>query len=260
MCNKTNKSNLQIRMLKFLILANMFLFVYLPSTATAYSTSFDFGPVAVGTVSTTTVTLHNEEKDPVAVTRTDFLNDGCSDFSFVYRSELKLIPAGGTLEIDVSFSPSAAIECSNVLGIWTGSPFAHTVALSGTGVQPRASAEDKIQEILDYLDAHLKGKGPGKSAENRFNTLHSMLETAAVLIKNGQTEAALNKLSAIYDKADDFAKPVDFIDEGSTTARIYSSNTLAQLIQELMILLESEAVRTAKGSASKQTSSIQKYR
>lgn len=249
MYNKIKKPNVLNR-IRFLALMSLCFLMYLPAMATAYSTSFDFGPVAVGATSTATVTIHNEESDDVVVTNTRFLYDNCSDFTFAYRSELKLIPAGGTLEIDVNYSPSAAGECSNVLGIWAGSPSANIVNLSGTGVISRALPEDKIREILEYLDTYLEGKGPGRSAENRFNALRGMIETAAVHIKKGQIEAALNELSAICKKVDGFSKPLDIVEEGPTD-RTYSSNTLAGLIKDLMTLLESEAKQTGKQVGSK---------
>jgi len=254
MCNKRNKPITSNRKLKFLILTTLCFLMYLPSTATAYSTSFDFGPVALGATSTTTVTIHNEGNDAVEVTGVGFVAQRCPYFSIVFLTESKQIPAGEALQIDVNYSPSAVGECSNELRIWTDdSPVPHTVALSGTGVETRASVEDKIQEIFEYLDTHIKGKGPGKSAENRFNALRNMIEAAAVHIKNGQTEAALHKLSAIYNKVDGFSKPMDFIDE-RPAYRMYSSNTLAGLIKDLMTLLESDATWTGKRAKSKETS------
>ena len=254
MCNKINKPIISNRMLKFLILTMLCFLMCLPSTATAYSTSFDFGPVAVGATSTTTVTIYNEGKEEVEVTGIGFAAERCPYFSFVFRTESRRIPAGETLQIDVNYSPSAAGECSNQIRIWTDdSPVPHTVDLSGTGMAARASVEDKVQQILEYLDTHMKGKGSGKSAENRFNALRNMIETAAEHIKNGQTQAALHKLSAIYKKVDGFSKPMDFIDEGPAY-RMYSSNTLAGLIKDLMTLLESDAIRTGKRAQSKETS------
>jgi len=102
----------------------------------------------------------------------------------------------------------------------------------------------------------MKSKGPGSSAENRFNALRKMIQAAARHIKNGQTEVAWHKLSEIYKKADGFSKPMDFIDEGPTqgpTKRIYSTKTLAGLIEDLMTLLESDAIKTGRLAKSKAT-------
>ena len=226
--------------------------MHMPITAAAYSTSFDFGAVAIGAKSTTTVSIHNEETDAVLVTGLGFSANGCSDFSIARLPELMLIPAGENLEIDVDYSPSALGECSNVLRIWAGSPVPHTVAFSGTGIMSRALLDDKIQEILAVVDTQLKGAGPGNSADHRFNALRNSIELTAALIKNGQTEAALHKLSEIYEKADDFSKPKDFMDEGSTQ-RLSSTNPLAGMIKELMILLESDDAKTKKLAKSKAT-------
>ena len=253
MCNKKNISIASNRTLKFLLLTKLCFLMFLPSAAIAYSTSFDFGSVALGATSTATVTIHNETMDEVWVTGAEFLSDLCSDFSFAYRDPLVLIPAGGTFEIDVIYTPSKAGECSNDLRIWTNTPFlCHLVTLSGTGIMIGATAEDKIQEILDYLDTHMKGKGPGKSADNRLNALRSMIQAVAAHIKKGRTEAALNQLSEVYKKVDVFSEPIDFIDK-EQAQRVSSSNTLAGLIQDLMKLLESDAMRTGKCAESKGT-------
>jgi hypothetical protein len=252
MCNKKNKPILSNRIRIFLGIISFCFLMYLQPAADAYSTSFDFGPVAVGATSTTTVTVYNEEAEAVEVTGIAFAPEGCSYFSVVLRNDSMLIPGGGTLGIDVNFSPNEVGECSNLLRIWAGSPIPHTVAFSGTGVVNRTLLEDKIQEILKYLDTHMKGKGPGNSAENRLNALRNMIEASAVLIKNGQNEAAWHKLSEIYQQADDFSDSMDFIDEGSTE-RIYSENTLAGLIKDLMTLLESDLIKTKKLARSKAT-------
>ena len=256
MYNKINIPIISKQMLKFFVLMNLCFFMVLPTAADAYSTSFDFGPVPVGATHTTTVTIHNEESEGVVVTGISFLPDGCPDFSIVSGTELMLIAAGETLEVDVNYSPAEIGECSNVLRIWAGSPIPSTVAFSGTGVGSRALLENKIQEILEYLDTRMQGRGTGKSAENRFGALRKMIETAAGDIKNGQTQAAWHKLSEIYKKADDFSEPVNFTDRGPTegpTKTMYSTNTLAGLIKELMSLLESDARKSGKLARSKAT-------
>jgi len=255
MCNKIKKRIISNRMIKLLALMNLCFLMHIPGTADAYSTSFDFGAVAIGAARTTTVSIHNEEKDAVVVTGIGFSANGCSDFSIARLPELMLIPANESLEIDVNYSPSAIGECTNVLRIWAGSPVPHTVAFSGTGVMSRALLEDKIQEILAYVDTHLKGAGPGNSAEHRFDALRNSIELTAALIKNGQTEAALHKLSEINKKADGFLTPMDFMDEGSTQ-RLSSTNTLATLaglIKDLMTLLESDVIKREKLAKSKAT-------
>lgn len=231
---------------------NLFFLMHIPFAADAYSTSFDFGAVAIGATSTTTVSIYNEESDPVVVTGIGFSATGCSDFSIALLSELMLIPAGEDLEIDVNYSPSAVGECSNILQIWTGSPFPHTVAFSGSGVMSQAPLEVKIEEILAYFDAHMKGAGPGNSADNRFNAMRNSIELTAALIKNGQSEAAWHKLSEISKNADGFSKPMDFTEEGSAQ-RLYSTNTLTELIKDLMTLLEADVVKTGKRAESKAT-------
>jgi hypothetical protein len=252
MCNKIKKRIISNRMLKFIAIMSLGFLMLIPPTAGAYSTSFDFGEVAIGAKSTTTVSIHNEEKDAVVVTGLGFSANGCSDFSIVRLPELMLIPAGENLEIDVDYFPSDVGECSNVLRIWTGTPIPHTVAFYGTGIMSQALFEDKIQEILAYVDTHLTGAGPGNSADHRLDALRNSIELTAALIKNGQTEAALHKLSEIYEKADDFSKPKDFMDEGSTQ-RLSSTGTLAGMIKDLMILLESDAAKTKKLAKSKAT-------
>jgi len=248
-------------MFKWLVLTSFCFLTYLQANAAAYSTSFAFGQVAVGSTGITTVTIHNEESVPVTVTGVGFLPYGCPDFSVVSETESIPIPEGQSLEIDVNYSPLNVGDCSNLLRIWTDySPIPNTVAFSGSGVAASDNPEDKIQEILKFLDTHMKGMGSGKSAENRFNALRNMIETAAVQIKKGQTEAAWLKLSEIYKKVDGISRPKDFVYERSTTGTdelslrgAYTSDTLAELIQNLMVLLKSETVKTGKVIGSKST-------
>lgn len=250
----SNKQAVSNRMLKFLVLAILCFLIYLPHTAAAYSTSFDFGEVAVGTTAITTVTIRNEEAVTVTVTGAGFLPYGCFDFSIVSRTESIPIPAGQSLGIDVNYSPLDVGDCSNLLRIWTDfSPIPNTVAFSGSAIAKPDNPEDKIKEILNFLDTHMRGMGSGKSAENRFNALHNMIEIAAVQIKKGQTEAAWQKLSEIYKKLDGISRPKDFIGEGSTLGKdeasirgAYATDTLAELIQNLMALLKSGTIKTGK--------------
>ena len=260
MSDKTNKPIVS-RKLKFLVLMKLCFLFYLQSTAAAYSTSFDFGPVAISTTSTTTVTIRNEEEHPVTVTGAAFLPDGCSYFSVVLPTESIPIPVGETQGIAVNYSPLAEVECSNLLRIWTdSSPIPSMVAFSGIGIATPANPEDKIQEILNFLDSHMKGIGSGKSADNRFNALRNMIETAAVQIKKGQTEAAWQKLSEVYKKVDGISRPKDFAGERSVARTdevsirdAYATDTLAGMIKNLMTLLKADAMKTGRdtGSGSK---------
>ncbi|MGD8963921.1 MAG: hypothetical protein PVH43_15500 [Desulfobacterales bacterium] len=220
-------------------------FVLLKPAAAAYSTSFDFGSVGLGTTSITTVTIYNKESIAVEVTGIAFLSDGCLDFTVINQNKFDLVPAGGKLEIDVAYAPSVTGDCSNVLRIWTNSPIPITVAFNGTGVVNQAILIHKIQEIHAYMDAMMVGNGPGKSAHNRLHTIREMVKTAALQIENGQTQAAYHKLSSIYKKADGLPKPVDFIASDSTQGR-HSTVGLAELIKDLMAFLQAELKKNAK--------------
>jgi len=257
MSDKANKPIVS-KMLKFLVLMKLCFLIYLHSTAAAYSTGFDFGPVEIGTTSTTTVTIRNDEAYPVKFTGAAFLPDGCSYFSVASPTESIPIPGGQALGIDVNYSPLADGECSNLLRIWTdSSPIPSTVAFSGIGVATPANPEDKIKEILNFLDSHMKGMGSGKSADNRFNALRNMIETASVQIKKGQTEAAWQKLSEVYKKVDGISRPKDFAGERSVARTdevsikdAYATDTLAGMIQNLMALLKTDAMKTGRDTGS----------
>jgi len=234
-----------MRMIKLFAIGSLCLLLNAQAAPAAYSTSFDFGSVGVGDTSTTTVTIYNTSNDAVEVKNFAFMSDGCPDFSIISLIQSMQIPAGGNLAIDVGYTPSAVGECSNELRVWTDSPIPNTVAFSGRGVANQTLLADKIQEILAVMDSFAKGNGPGQSADNRLNAIRHMIQTVAGLIEDGQNQAAYNKLSAIYQKMDGIAKPKDFI-QGGSAQRIYSTNTLAGLIQELMTLLKSDTTRTGK--------------
>jgi hypothetical protein len=220
-------------------------FVPLELAAATDSTSFDFGSISLGTTSITTVTIYNKESLAVEVTGIAFLSDGCPDFTVINQNKFTLVPAGGKLEVDVAFAPSVTGDCSNVLRIWTNSPIPITVAFNGTGVVSQAILIHKIKEIRAYMDAMMFGNGPGKSAHYRLHTIRKMVSIAALQIENGQHQAAYHKLSSIYKKADGLSKPVDFLTSDPTEER-HSTVGLAELIKDLMALLQSEVEKNAK--------------
>jgi hypothetical protein len=245
MYNKIRKAMISNRIIKGFALVQLCFLLYIKLAAAAYSTSFDFGNIAVDTTSVTTVTIYNQDSHAVEVTGLAFISGGCSDFSVISQKEPGQIPAGGNLEIDVGYTPSAVGECSGILRIWTDSPIPSTVAFTGTGVVTRAILTNKMIEILAYLDKMMTGNGPGKSVNNRLLTIRNMVKTATLQIESGQTEAAYNKLSVIYKKVDGFSKPMDFINEGSSRG-LHSKNTLSELIKDLMTLLKSDLKKTGK--------------
>lgn len=247
MFSKTGNPISLNRISLFLAIGALFLLFGVLSTAIAYAASFDFAKVEMGSTRTTNVTIYNYENDEVTITSISFSSNGCPDFSVLSQPESMQIPAGGSLEIVVQYTPSAEGACSNVLRIWADSPIPNTVAFSGIGIAPKISAAAKIQEIFEYLDMFAKGAGRGKSAGNRITAIRNMLKAVAVQIHTGQTGAAYHKLSAIYKKVDGVSRPIDFLQTHETKIKSRNSTkTLAEMIKDLMAILRSDTREAGK--------------
>ncbi|MFC1882640.1 choice-of-anchor D domain-containing protein [Thermodesulfobacteriota bacterium] len=240
-----NKSLLQI-MVIFIIAVTVTVLIPSVSKATISSTGYDFEKVEVGTSKTTIVRITNLGDTDTEITVIKFVNTTCSDFSVVYTPDNQTIPAKETMEVEISYAPSAIGTCSDTLSIYNGTPFPSMLTFVGTGVEPVAvepallSAQNQIHKIQSFVEESLAGdtlKGTGKNkatAQNRIKTFNKMLVIAAHMIENGNIQAAHNKLVTIYQKVDGKPNPEDFV-TGDTEV----SDELAKQIQDLISSLNS---------------------
>jgi len=107
--------------------------VLTPPTAVVSPTALAFGTVRVGTSSTQTLTVQNTGGQTLQLT-----NIASNNSHFVSTSTTLSVPAGGSLPLNVTFSPDAETTFNGILTANTNDPARPTInfALSGTGGLP----------------------------------------------------------------------------------------------------------------------------
>ena len=217
------------------------------SEAAISSSSYDFGPVEVESTKTTAISITNLENTSTTITGLVFANTDCSDFAVEPPASMSIL-ANGTIEVEVSFTPSTTGICTNTLRIYNGNPFPYSVTLTGTGVElkPEQSRPldgsrfylTQIEEIKSFIqtsigDGLLEGTGNDNEADKRLKTLNKMLIVTSHLFENGHYEAARNKLITIHKKTDGQPSPKDFVTGANATI-------LSSKIYELIASLDFE--------------------
>ena len=239
-----------ILLLATIFITFLFVIVLLPNfaEATISSTAFVFGEVELGSSKTTFISISNLDSTSATLTGLVFAKTSCGDFSVVSLPESMMIPPNGTISVEIGYSPSTVGDCSDILRIYSGSPFPNQVSFSGSGIEsaspgsnPTSSAQpflEGIENILVFMDAcsedgSLQGYGHGNSAKNRLKALRTMLVITAHHLENGYFGNAQNKLMEIYKKTDGKPKPKDFV----TGAK---APELGSMIQDLIASLSFE--------------------
>ncbi|MDT7041204.1 choice-of-anchor D domain-containing protein [Candidatus Nitronereus thalassa] len=197
--------------------------------------SVNFGNVELFSSQSAIVTIQNVVPD-ADLTVSDFAlsSGGTGDFTLTTVPATPLvIPANGSADVEVTFTPSSEGAAADSLDITSDDPDESlvSVAISGTGIVTEVPPEEQIANILEFIDTAvsegtLAGSGNGNSAENRLNALINMIEAAGDLIEQGQIVEACDQLASAYKKTDGLPKPPDFV-EGESAAE------LATRIQDL---------------------------
>ncbi|MDT7041203.1 choice-of-anchor D domain-containing protein [Candidatus Nitronereus thalassa] len=197
--------------------------------------SLNFGNVELFSSQSAIVTIQNVVPD-ADLTVSDFAlsSGGTGDFTLTTVPATPLvIPANGSADVEVTFTPSSEGAAADSLDITSDDPDESlvSVAISGTGIVTEVPPEEQIANILEFIDTAvsegtLAGSGNGNSAENRLNALINMIEAAGDLIEQGQIVEACDQLASAYKKTDGLPKPPDFV-EGESAAE------LATRIQDL---------------------------
>jgi hypothetical protein len=240
-----NKSKFKI-IVVFIVFVTITALIPNVSTATISSTGYDFEQVEIGSSKSTTVSITNLGETDTLISGIVFANTRCSDFSITYIPDDKTIPAKGIMEIEINYTPTITGSCSDTLSIYNGTPFPSVVAFVGTGVESVSEKPEllsfqsqsliQIREIQSFVkeslaENTLQGTGKGKSTpQNRVRSLNKMLAVAALMIENGNIQAAHNKLDAIYKKTDGNSSPEDFV---TGKASVELANRIQDLIHGL---------------------------
>jgi TolB protein len=199
--------------------------------------SYDFGDVELGDSSMTIVTVSNVGDVDITVSDISFEVGSSADYSVTSGPTLPtvIIPAQ-TVDIQVTYSPSAVGASSAILNIYIGDssePFVG-VSLSGTGVEVAPPPSEQIADILAFFDASvaegsLAGDGPGSSAAGRRGALRNMIEASGDLIEDGDIESACEQLCDAYQRTDGNARPPDFV----------AGPAASELASQILVLMES---------------------
>jgi hypothetical protein len=181
----------------------------------------EFGSVNVGSSQMQIVTLDHMGGD-LEVSGLSLDSSGSPGFS-IGLSALQAVARGDSLDIPVTFAPTAAGPATNTLVITTDAGTVE-VPLSGTGVSVAPPPQQQIAEILAFFDASvaagtLTGSGSGNSANGRRKALRNMIEAAGDLIQQGRIEDACRQLADAANRTDGAERPPDFV-EGPAAAEL----------------------------------------
>ncbi len=193
--------------------------LFLPSNqAFGFATNADFGEVPVGQSYKSTVTVTAPATDNFFLTRLTLAKGDASDFKILTLISERgtYLPANESVDIELTFTPSAPGPASDTLIITTNDPGVEgRVSLTGVGVTVETSSVQPeitdVKDILDFFDASVKsgsleGKGPGKSAGNRLNALRNMIWSLAKNIDKKENEKLCEQLPVILKKTDSHVK------------------------------------------------------
>lgn len=203
----------------------------LPISAAAqlevFPTTHDFGDVEVGGSAVAVVTVMNLGGSEVEL---NVELSGSADFA-ITSSVPASIPSEGTIDIEVTFSPSGEGYAAADLKINGDS----VSSLGGMGVANEPPPSVSVADILAFFDASvadgtLVGNGPGKSADGRRGALRNMIEAAGDLIEDDAIEEAYQQLLDAYQRTDGLPTPPDFVAGPAAP-------TLAGMISDLMAVL-----------------------
>jgi len=205
----------------------MFFMLWLSAPAQAYAdtlevlpTDHDFGDVEVGTKVTTIISMTNINGSDVEVYGLGFQAGGSADFILADSPPVPFIVVPGeTVEVEVTFTPSAAGYVTAVLEIESTDSLTpvHEVFLGGVGVEVQPPSWS-IQDILDFFDASVKagtldGRGQRDRVKRaRLRAFRFLLVGAGTLIEGGYMGWACFTLERAYLRSDGLLyRPPDFV-------------------------------------------------
>ena len=183
---------------------------------------YDFGDVELGSSSSTIITITNPvggiHEDPLGLLDISFADGSSGDFAITTNPVDSPVLPGESVDIGVSFTPSAEGYVSAVLQITSDDPVFELieVSLGGVGVYDEQPPEGQIAATLSFIDASvdagtLVGDGSGNSAGKRLNAFENMIEACGDLIADGLDDQACDQLEAALKKCDGQPSPPDFV-------------------------------------------------
>ena len=101
------------------------------------------------------MSITNTAPLPVTITKLEFDNTACTDFSVVSAPELDN-PFFGTIEIEVGFTPLQIGSCSNTLTIEGTYTLPNSVNLTGTGIEAISDQPEPFNISRPYVNQDVK--------------------------------------------------------------------------------------------------------
>ena len=236
-----------IKKFAFAVVVAIILFLSNIAHALEIPLSYDFGEVPVGSSSTALISI-STSSDEVYFNVSPKL--GYSEHYQILNTVPVggiPLPPGGTVVIEIKFTPTNAQAVFDTLHIDASNPFFDTISedVELIGNQTEIS----INNIIAFFDTSvasgsITGNGKvktnddspvslqrdiqtgkkNKSADNRLKAFRNMLEGAGQLIADGEMADACDQLESVYGKCDGNDTPPDFVDG-------YSSQKLAEMIK-----------------------------
>lgn len=146
------------------------------------------------------------------------------DFAVTYISQPLPMehPAGDTLDVEVTFTPSALGRREAFLFVQSndsvGLPGTEAwIPLIGFGVDASSPPGGLMADLLAFFDAavadgSLTGSGSGSSAPHRLKAFRNMLQASSDLIEAHAYDLACTQLQDALNHSDGLAPPPDFVD------------------------------------------------
>jgi hypothetical protein len=194
-----------------------------PPSMSVSPASVNFGSVAVGSQSTSLVTVTNTGGPGLHVT---FVQHSPMFAPFAVASLRKngadvalpvALDTNETLDVEVAFTPVAPGSATGVLIVQSDAPEQSltNIGLSGEGTQVETPPSDQILELLSFFDlsvaaGNLEGAGPGNSAGGRLKALRNMIQAAADFINQAAFDQACQQLQDVLYRIDGLPRPPDF--------------------------------------------------
>ena len=183
---------------------------------------YDFGRIAIGTSSTTIITISNTGAHDLVISEITFGGADSPDIFITRMPQLPAVlpPPNGhveSIEVEIAYRPSSEGYSSASLRILSNDPDNSlvTVDLYGEGVneQPHPVTVEDILAFFDQsvIEGTLEGKGRGKAALARLFVFRKSIEIAGKFIERGRVRAACGLLWLAYRRSDGIRIPPDFI-------------------------------------------------
>ncbi len=196
------------------------------------------GDVELGSYTTGVVTVRNGGAGTLAVTSLA-LDGSAGPFSLESPPPTPVsVAAGGSFDVTVRFTPTAAGGASANLVIQSDDPDETTISvpIEGNGVRVAQSPGELVLDLLAFYNSSvangtLCGTGKGNSPQGRVTSFRNKIEAVVYLVAAGKYDEAVSKLrDDLAPKCDGIGNPPDFLD-GSAREELYTR------IQQLISLL-----------------------